>query len=65
MEEAREVEEKVHRTEGERGYLRGRVGIVIEQLRLVRGVNSLIETHIEDLAEKCGHLKLMRNLMRI
>lgn len=42
VEETEAVGERVRRVEGERGYLRGKVGVTIEQLRLVRGVNSLI-----------------------
>ena len=38
--------EKVKKMEGERGYLRGKVGVAIEQLRLARGVNCLIEGDI-------------------
>jgi hypothetical protein len=60
--EAAEISQQVQRVEGDRGYLRGRVGIVIEEQRLVRGVNVLLERDSEELREKLGRLRVLGRL---
>lgn len=62
-EQGRRISEKIGVAEGERGYLRGKIGVRIEEQRLTRSLNTLLEEDLIRLKQKLGQLKFLQNLL--